>query len=99
MKKQGVSYPEDAKLAVEVKLYLRGRALDAAEAGVGEFLEGMLPDADDFPAPAPEPAGDAAVAGYVGLAFAVPEGAGGALAAAVPIDSAVRCQNARDRYI
>jgi Holliday junction resolvase RusA-like endonuclease len=28
MKKQGVSYPEDAKLAVEVKLYLRGRALE-----------------------------------------------------------------------
>jgi Holliday junction resolvase RusA-like endonuclease len=28
MKKQGVSYPEDAKLAVEVKLYLRGRKLE-----------------------------------------------------------------------
>jgi Holliday junction resolvase RusA-like endonuclease len=28
VKKQGVSYPEDAKLAVEVKLYLRGRALE-----------------------------------------------------------------------
>ena len=26
---QGVSYPEDAKLAVEVKLYLRGRALES----------------------------------------------------------------------
>jgi Holliday junction resolvase RusA-like endonuclease len=26
--KQGVSYPEDAKLAVEVRLYLRGRALE-----------------------------------------------------------------------
>jgi Holliday junction resolvase RusA-like endonuclease len=26
--KQGGSYPEDAKLAVEVKLYLRGRALE-----------------------------------------------------------------------
>jgi Holliday junction resolvase RusA-like endonuclease len=26
--KLGVSYPEDAKLAVEVKLYLRGRALE-----------------------------------------------------------------------
>jgi len=28
VKKQGVSYAEDAKLAVEVKLYLRGRALE-----------------------------------------------------------------------
>jgi Holliday junction resolvase RusA-like endonuclease len=28
VKKQRVSYPEDAKLAVEVKLYLRGRALE-----------------------------------------------------------------------
>ena len=27
-KKQGVSYPKDAKLAVEVRLYLRGRALE-----------------------------------------------------------------------
>ncbi len=27
-KKQGVSYPKDAKLAVEVKLYLRDRALE-----------------------------------------------------------------------
>jgi hypothetical protein len=28
MRKQGVSYPEDAKLSVEVRLYLRGRALE-----------------------------------------------------------------------
>jgi hypothetical protein len=28
VKKLGVSYPEDAKLAVEVRLYLRGRALE-----------------------------------------------------------------------
>jgi Holliday junction resolvase RusA-like endonuclease len=28
VKKQGVSYPEDAELTVEVKLYLRGRALE-----------------------------------------------------------------------
>jgi Holliday junction resolvase RusA-like endonuclease len=28
VKKQGVSYPEDAKLSVEVRLYLRGRALE-----------------------------------------------------------------------
>ncbi len=27
-KKQGVSYPEDTKLAVEVRLYLRGRKLE-----------------------------------------------------------------------
>ena len=62
---------------------------DAIEAGVGGFLERMLPDADDFPALVPELAGDAAVAGHVGLAFAVPEGAVGfgtgvALGAAVP---------------
>ena len=63
--------------------------MDAVEASVGGFLERMLPDADDFPSPAPEPAGDAAVVGHVGLAFAVPEGAVGfracvALGAAVP---------------
>ena len=67
-----------------------------------DFFEGMLPDADDFPSPAPELAGDAAVVGYVGLAFAVPEGAvgfraGGALAAVTPIASAVRRQNVRAR--
>jgi hypothetical protein len=28
VKKQGVSYPEDAKLAVEVRLHLQGRALE-----------------------------------------------------------------------
>ena len=49
----------------------------------------MLPDADDFPSPAPERAVHAAVAGHVGLAFAVPEGAVGfragvALGTAVP---------------
>ena len=49
----------------------------------------MLPDADDFPSPAPKLAGDVAVAGHVGLAFAVPESAVGfragvALGAAVP---------------
>jgi hypothetical protein len=49
----------------------------------------MLPDADDFPALAAELAGDAAVAGHVGLAFAVPKGAVGfrsgvALGAAMP---------------
>ncbi len=36
-----------------------------------------MPDADDFPALPAELAGDAAVAGHVGLAFAVPEGAVG----------------------
>ena len=63
-----------------------------------------MPDADDFPSPAPEPAGDAAVAGHVGLAFAVPEGAvgfrvAGALAAVTPIASAVRRRNIIARYI
>ena len=65
-------------------------------------MESVLPDADDFPSPAPEPAGDAAVVGYVGLAFAVPEGAvgfrvAGALAAVTPIASAVRRQKVRAR--
>ena len=46
---------------------------DAIEAGVGGFLEGMLPDADDFPSPAPELASNASIAGHVGLAFAVPD--------------------------
>ena len=71
---------------------------DAIEAGGGGFLESVLPGADDFPSPAPELAGDAAVAGHVGLAFAVPEGAVGfrpgvALAAVTPIASAVRRRN------
>ena len=62
----------------------------------------MLPDADDFPSPAPELAGDSLIAGDVVFAFAVPEGAvgvraGGSLAAAMPIASAVRRQNVRAR--
>ena len=77
-------------------------AADAGEASVGGFLEGMLPDGDDFSSPAPELVGDAAVAGHVGLAFAVPDGAvgvraGGARAAAMPTASAVRRQNVRAR--
>ena len=40
-------------------------ASDAREAGVGRFLEGVLPDADDFPALASKLAGDAFVAGHV----------------------------------
>ena len=65
-------------------------------------MEGMLPDADYFPALASELAGDVAAAGHVGLAFAVPEGAigvlaGGALGAGVPIASAGRRQNVRAR--
>jgi len=60
----------------------------------------MLPDADDFPSPAPELAGDAFVAGHVFLAFADPEGAVGfrpgvALAAVTPIASAVRRRNVK----
>ena len=77
-------------------------ATNAGEAGVGGFFEGMLPDADDFPAPAPELAGYVAVAGHVGLVFTVREGAVGvragvSLAAAMPIASAVRRQNVRAR--
>jgi hypothetical protein len=77
-------------------------ATNAGEARGGGFLEGMLPDADDFPSPASERAVHAAVAGHVGLAFAVPEDAvavrtGGALAAVMPIASAVRRQNVRAR--
>ena len=65
-------------------------------------MESVLPDANDFPAPAPELAGDAAVADHVFFAFADPEGAvgvraGGALAAVMPIASAVRRQNVRAR--
>ena len=57
---------------------------------------------DDFPALAIELAGNAAVAGHVGLAFAVPEGAvgvrvAGALAAVMPTASAVKRQNVRAR--
>ena len=49
----------------------------------------MLADADDFPSPAPKWAGDVAVAGHVGLAFAVPKcavgfWAGVALGTSVP---------------
>jgi hypothetical protein len=39
---------------------LRGeRAADAVEAGLGGFLEGVWPDADDAPSSTPELAGDA----------------------------------------
>ena len=52
------------------------------------YLPG-LPDADDFPSPTVELAGDAAVAGHVALAFTVPESSVGfrsgvALGAAMP---------------
>jgi len=78
------------------------RAAETVEAGFGRFLEGVLPDADDFPSPAPELAGDTAIARHVFLAFAVPKGAVGfrsgvALGADVPIASAVRRQNVRAR--
>ena len=46
---------------------------DAVEADLGGFLEGVLPDADDFPSLAADLTGDVAVAGHVGLAFAVPK--------------------------
>ena len=62
----------------------------------------MLPDADDFPSPAPKLAGDVAVAGHVGLAFADQEvavgfRAGVALRPDEPIASAGRRQNAKAR--
>ena len=47
--------------------------MEAGEVGVGGFLEGVLPDADDFPALAAEFAGDPAVAGNVAFALFVPE--------------------------
>jgi len=46
---------------------------DSVNAGGGRFLEGVLPDADDFPSPAPELAGDAAVVRHVVFALFVPE--------------------------
>ena len=59
------------------------------EAGGGGFPEGVLPDADDFPSPAAELAGDAFIAGHVVFALFVPELPVGfwarvALGAAVP---------------
>ena len=64
-------------------------AADSIEAGGGGFLKNVLPDADDFPSPAPELAGDAAVAGHVVGALFIPKlpvgfRAGVALGAAVP---------------
>ena len=56
-----------------------------------------MPDADDLPAFTPQLPVHAFVAGYVGLAFTVPEGAVGALGADVPIASAVRRQKVRAR--
>jgi hypothetical protein len=49
VKKQGVSYPEDAKLSVEVRLYLRGRALEIhdvdnrSEAKIGRQGDQLIP--------------------------------------------------------
>ena len=54
-------------------------------------MEGMLPDADDFPSPAPKLAGDVAVAGHVGLAFAVPAGAVGVRAGVRTWGSEANC--------
>ena len=64
-------------------------AADAVKAGVGRFLEGVLPDADDFPSLPAELAGDALIAGHVVFAFFIPElpvgfRAGVALGATVP---------------
>jgi hypothetical protein len=47
-------------------------AADAVEAGVGEFLEGVLPDADDLPPLAAELAVHSFIAGHVVGALFVP---------------------------
>jgi len=62
---------------------------DALEASLRRFLEGVLPDADDFPSLPAELAVDAFVAGHVVLSLFVPElpvgfWAGVALWASVP---------------
>jgi len=61
----------------------------AGEAGLGVFLEAVLPDADDFPSLPSELAVDALIAGQIVLALLVPEfpvgfRAGVALGAVVP---------------
>jgi hypothetical protein len=71
---------------------------------LGGFLEGVLPDADEFLSLPAELTVDASVAGHVLLALFVPEflvgfRAGVALGADMPIASAVRHQKVRDRYI
>jgi hypothetical protein len=63
--------------------------VDAGEAGLGGFLQSMLPDADDFPSLTAELAVDVPIPSHVLFAFAVPEGAVGfragvALGAAMP---------------
>ena len=48
-------------------------AVDAVEADGRRFLEGMLPDADDFPSLAAKLTGDALVARHVVLSLFIPE--------------------------
>ncbi len=62
---------------------------DAVGTGLRKFLEGVLPDADDFPSLAAELSVHAFVAGHVVLTLFIPEGAVGfraavALGASVP---------------
>ncbi len=62
---------------------------DALEASLRRFLEGVLPDADDFPSLPAELAVDAFIAGHVVFALFIPKlpvgfRAGVALRAAVP---------------
>ena len=64
----------------------------------------MLPDADDFPSPAPELAGDAFISGHVVLTLFIPElavgfGAGVALGAAVPAASAAQRRNVKSQDV
>lgn len=47
--------------------------MDAVETGVGGFLQGMLPDADDLPPLATELVGNAAITGHVVFALFIPE--------------------------
>jgi hypothetical protein len=78
--------------AGDAACYLRNHpkgSADAVEAGLGGFLEGVLPDANDFPSLPAELAVDAFIAGHVVCSFFIPEctvgfRAGVALRAAVP---------------
>jgi hypothetical protein len=65
------------------------RAAEAGEAGLGGFLEGVLPDAEDFPSIPAELAVHAFIAGHVVFSFLIPKlpvgfGAGVALRTSVP---------------
>jgi len=56
-KEQGVEYGPEVKLAVEVKLYLRGRALEIhdvdnrSEAKIGRFSDQLIPERSGYRSP------------------------------------------------